>query len=1276
MSPNVQDITGYGDRDFISGKIKYADIIHPEDREDVVQGVETALAENQGNSKTKDYRIISKDGNVKWISEYISLSKHNESNLDQPFGYIIDITARNAEEERVKEEKERWQSAIEGSRSGVWDWNALTDKVFYSKRWKEMLGYSEDEIGNELSEWEKRIHPDDKDQVFADLNKHLSGKKTFYENTHRMLTKSGTYKWVMDRGTVIDWARDGSPLRVIGTHTDITDYKNMEQERLEAAKMNKLLIEYAPYGVVVYNSHGDAVTVNQAAVDAIGAKDKKALLSQNFYNIPSWQKYGLVDTADSALKSEEVIHQRLHIPETSFGKQIWLEISFVPIHITGKLHLMIIFRDITQEKITEIELRNSQEIFHQLTESIDEVFWLRTDNKMLYVSPAFERLWEQPRGELYKNPDMFLETIHPEDKERVVSAFGSDQYRVKGQFDEEYRIVRPDATVRWIRARTFPIRDAEGNIYRKAGVAEDISDYKAMSNKLKESEERYRGVVESQQEMIVRVNQNGQFTFVNGAYCRMFGKTKEDLLGTSFQPLIHEDDIEQTMKEMKKLESPPYRVYLEQRAKTAFGWRWISWEDYAIRNEYGQIIEVQGIGRDITERKETEKKLEKNLQQQELLSDISIELNKLEDFDDKMDQVLEKLGMHTNVSRVYIFEDSQDTEETTNVYEWTNKGVFPQKENLQNIPYAIIPSWNRLLETRGYIFSDNIKMLPKDIYGILADQGILSILAFPLKVQGRKIGFIGFDENAIKRNWDKTDVELLRIVSNIISNAYERMYFDNQLKNAYEAAHKANKAKSVFLANMSHEIRTPMNSILGFAEILHNQLETDIEQHGYIENIITSGNILLSLINDILDLSKIESGKVTIERDPVDISLLVNEVAAVFQIKAEKKGIHLKTDINSSMTQVITDEVKMRQILFNLVGNAVKFTDSGGVTIRVDTDVSAEDAQKQNIKITVTDTGIGIPPDQKESIFEPFHQQQGQSSRKYGGTGLGLSISLRLVQLLGGKLNIESTVGVGTDFTVSLDNLDICTQGKQIGERKKATEVICFKPGKVLIVEDVETNRELIKVFLSETELVVLEAENGEEGVNVALEQKPDLILMDIRMPIMDGYAAARLLRDNPETENIPVIALTASLMKEEVERIRENFSGYLRKPLKRDGLLNHLAGYLETYSSENKSIDQEDQSISHMLQWLTRELQEKQSPKDITSELFTEVRPLLTDLQNGIHQEGTFLLAKKLDELSDTYSLKSLKRMSGKITDLSAAFDIITLDSAIQTLWKYFSGM
>ncbi|MAS92951.1 MAG: hypothetical protein CMO55_07105 [Verrucomicrobiales bacterium] len=484
------------------------------------------------------------------------------------------------------------------------------------------------------------------------------------------------------------------------------------------------------------------------------------------------------------------------------------------------------------------------------------------------------------------------------------------------------------------------------------------------------------------------------------------------------------------------------------------------------------------------------------------------------------------------------------------------------------------------------------------------------------------------------------------------------------------SAERANRQKSQFLANMSHEIRTPMNAILGFSELMQGVVVSEKAEQ-YLGIIRSSGESLLELINDLLDLSKIEAGRIDLHPEPMDLMQTVNASVALVSSQAEEKGLDLTIESQADLPRaVVLDRVRFRQIIVNLLSNAVKFTQEGNVGITVNASPNEDHKDQIDLRVSVADTGRGISEDEQMQIFKPFHQEYHDEKTVTSGTGLGLSISSRLARLMSGKIELESTKGKGSTFTVVIPNVPISEAEVEMSNFAKSEDVDfdSIPPSRILVADDNELNRELISEMFHQSHHTILLAKDGEEAISVARKEKPDLVLMDVRMPKIDGREALQIMREDGNLDTIPIVAVTASSLLNKEKALRNEFDGYLRKPFSKRQLYLAMATKLGTVESEESAPSETKPEVSTTNPDLPRnELDKPEEWLSLVDELVELENTSWKEVSKSQSTHAVREFARNLLRLADQYSCHALNEYASELIEHAEGFNLHELDREIR---------
>ncbi len=536
----------------------------------------------------------------------------------------------------------------------------------------------------------------------------------------------------------------------------------------------------------------------------------------------------------------------------------------------------------------------------------------------------------------------------------------------------------------------------------------------------------------------------------------------------------------------------------------------------------------------------------------ELISFAFKIFEKTADFDAAVNAFMSRVGRVLNMNRILIFDVSHSYYTINIAYQWHSKEMAPieaKKFSPDKTRFEII---ERRMLMNDFLPSDRAAY---EKYAV-SEKGVVSgagaAYSFPMFNGEHLIGCTVFELNDIAADEDM--LRCLNRLTGIVSAHYTK-----------SKTSRESRAKSEFLSKVSHEIRTPMNVIIGMTQIALSGEGLSAETADCLRKIDRASHYLLSLINDILDMSRIESGKMTVEETYINLDELLDGIDTMIRVQTDMKNIFLKVDRDIPRPHLMGDPLKLNQILINIMGNAVKFTSKGGITLSI-SESPVYSAGKTDVTFKITDTGIGISEESIDKIFNSFEQADEKIARKYGGTGLGLSISSSLVGLLGGKLQVKSKLGEGTEFFFTIPmKITVPAENKE----PVSSAEIDFSAKRLLIAEDDELNREIIGTLLGKQNIAAELAENGKEALEMFERSEPgyyDAILMDIRMPVMDGLEASKKIRElsRPDSKLVPILAMTANAFDEDAQHSAEcGMNGHLTKPIDMNKVMEALVRVL-----------------------------------------------------------------------------------------------------------------
>ncbi|MCM2374298.1 PAS domain S-box protein [Aporhodopirellula aestuarii] len=934
-----------------------------------------------------------------------------------------------------------------------------------------------------------------------------------------------SYDWKIKRISLPD-----NKYGVVCYYYDVTERQKWEQSLRDSNELVHTIAENSTEALIMMDASGYLIYCNQTWLDMTGFSreelESAPLHELVHHHYPDGRPFPITECPiDRALPQDSLIRFHEDVFFRKDGTPFDVLCSARPIYRDGKPHSTIIeVSDVTEQNAAKRELIESQQFLQAALSATGLAVWSWDLKTGQVHSPQDIRSLFGMNAEAPMVAREFVKRVDPQDRDRVDEAMKT-AIQTGDVYNEEFRVVRPDGATHWLHMLGRIVRDESANLDSFLGVVADVTERKNVEMRIRESEKYFRTMADASPAMLWITDRDHMCTYLSRSWYEFTGQTEEEGLGLGWTDATHPDDRQRAGKEFLSAAEAHVNFVTEYRLRTASG-------------EYRHAVD---LGRP--------------------------RFNKAGEFEgyigsviDDHERRLAENTMRASESRLRLAAEAtgfgtHDYDAIRNRLVWSPElyaiyGISPEiTPTLQMVRQLIFPDDLKAFETimADAFRTDGSERYEKE-YRIVRSDGAIRWVV---------------DTGRVIRE-EKGDARHLQRIVGTVQDITDRKNFERSLQQAMTSAEAANRSRGEFLANMSHEIRTPMAAILGHADILKDHL-VDPDNLQVVDTIRRNGHFLLNIVNDILDLSKIDAGKMEIDTQPVRPDAIVGEIRSLMDVRAAEKDIPLRIAFTGPVPETIdTDAVRLRQVLLNLVGNAIKFTDEGEVRLNVDFDASAN-----RLQFDVVDTGIGIPSEKLDSLFEPFVQVDNTSTRSFGGTGLGLAICRRLAQALGGLITVESELGKGSRFTLSLDVMkpgQLIEPNISVVEASDLSHDEITLTANVLVVDDRRDIRYLAQHFIEKAGGKVFTATNGKEAVNfVMAEQSPriDVIVMDMQMPVMDGYEASRQLRSRGCV--LPILALTANAMKSDRDEcLAAGCSDYTTKPLDQRKLVEMIARLAE----------------------------------------------------------------------------------------------------------------
>ena len=1041
-----------------------------------------------------DYKIDVKTGDeIEQLADEFNLMSVK---LKESYSDLEDKVRERTEE--LGESEERYRDLFENA-SDIIQSVAPDGRFIYTNRaWQEILGYSNEEIAG-LSIFDI-IHPNSQAHCTQMFQRVMSGER-FDKLEAVFVAKDG--REIIVEGSANCKSADGKPVATRGIFRDVTERRRMEKVLAESEEKYRTIFDLSPEAIVLLSKEGSILNMNERLYDWLSYRPEEIIgksLSELPF-LPEESKARAMEKFSQRMAGEEIPPYELDFIAKSGEKRVGRIIASLVRYEGGEIAWdIIMIRDITERNRKEEALRNAEQKWNSLTQNSNDI-------TMIVDSKSIIQDINKPVPP-YKPEDVIGKSVYdfiPKEQHYVMENVLKKVFEEGKPTTFEISSEIPEVGIMWFRTKTVPIKRKE-KVTDAIQITTDITERKQMEEALRESEEKYRLLIENSGTAITVVNADGVLLLLNNMAAMQLGGEPDDFAGKPLTAIFPKDMADGHMEGIHRVAETGVGDTYERMVELPSGDRWFLSNLQPITDLSGNVSSVQVISQDITERKQMEEAIQQ-------------ETAKLS-------------AMISSMEEGVVFADAQDRIIAVNPYFCRFVGMERDEimgKRLWDFPHGETEDRLREHLRRFHAQPDS-----------------------PPVIVQRALG----NAQVIMR---MQPIHRDQLYDGVLLN----MIDVTELVNTKREAEEANRAKSEFLANMSHEIRTPMNGIIGMTELaLDTQLTA--EQREYLGMVKTSADALLGLINDILDFSKIEARQLHLESIDFSLRDVVDSAVEALALRAHEKGLeliaHVKPDIPDAL---IGDPGRLRQILLNLGGNAVKFTSQGEIVARVEIESATE--QEVLLHCSVSDTGIGIPHDKQEQIFESFAQADGSTTRHYGGTGLGLAVSEQLVGMMDGRIWVESEPGAGSTFHFT---------GRFSRQKEPKTQLLSPEPVDVrglpvLVVDDNATNRRVLEEMLTNWQMKPTAADSGRAALTAMKQARNagepfSLVLLDVQMPEMDGFTVAERIKQDPQLDGTTIMMLSSVSQRGDIDRCRElGIATYLTKPIKRSSLLEAITNVL-----------------------------------------------------------------------------------------------------------------